>query len=158
MCIFLIIVPGSYSIETICNLGVLGSFFGSAEGVGPGIGPKWAKRVQNTTKVDIIAIVWGQKSPSSSYSGWSGAYSIETPCMYVCVCVSPSLSLSVCRSVGLSVCRSVGLSVCRSVGLSVCRSVVCRSVSLSGLLVCLSVCLVSVFWEKDYPPEIDFLN
>ena len=46
-----------------------------------GIGPKWAKRVQNTTKVGIIVIVWGQKSPSSSYSGWSGAYSSETPCM-----------------------------------------------------------------------------
>ena len=48
----------------------------------PGIGPKWAKRVQNTTKAGILAIVWGQKSPSSGYSGWSGAYSIETPCIY----------------------------------------------------------------------------
>ena len=48
----------------------------------PGIGPKWANMVQNTTKVVIFAIVWGQTWPSSSYSGWSGAYSIGTPCMY----------------------------------------------------------------------------
>ena len=53
----------------------------------PGIGPKLAKRVRNTTKVGILAIVWGQISPSSSYSGWSGAYSIGTPCIYVCCCV-----------------------------------------------------------------------
>ena len=58
-------------------------FFGLWWGVRPGIGPKWAKRVRNTTKVGILAIVWGQKSPPSSYSGWSGAYSIGTPCIYI---------------------------------------------------------------------------
>ena len=46
----------------------------------PGIGPKWANMVQNTTKVVISAIVWGQTGPSSSYPGRAGTYSIETPC------------------------------------------------------------------------------
>ena len=49
----------------------------------PGIGPKWANMVQNTTKVVIFAIVWGKTWPSSSYSGWSGAYSIGTPYIYI---------------------------------------------------------------------------
>ena len=63
------------------KFGVLGSFFGSDEGVGRGLARNGPKGSETPTKVGILAIVWGQKSPSSSYSGWSGVYSIGTPCI-----------------------------------------------------------------------------
>ena len=51
MCIFLNNVPGSYSIETTRILGVLGSYFGSAEGVGRGLarnGPPCSKHYKKS--------------------------------------------------------------------------------------------------------------
>ena len=61
------------------------------------------------------------------------------------VCLSVSVSLSLCLSVSLSLCLSVSLSLCLSVSLSLCLSVslsLCLSVSLSLCLsVSLSLCL-----------------
>ena len=59
-------------------------FFGSDEGGGsawewPEMGQKRPKHYTGRHSCHCL----GSESPSSSYSGWSGAYSIGTPCVYV---------------------------------------------------------------------------
>ena len=66
------------------EFGGFSSFFGSDEGVGRGLarnGPKGPKHYKSRHSCHCLG-----SSPSSSYSGWSGAYSIGTPCIYVISC------------------------------------------------------------------------
>ena len=62
-------------------------------------------------------------------------------CVYVSVCICVSVSVCLCVSASLSICQSICLSICLSVYLSVCLSIylcVCLSVCLS---ICFSTCV-----------------
>ena len=60
MCIFLNNVPGSYSTGTPPIFGVLGSYFGSAEGGGRGLarnGPKGSKTLQKKALWPLFGVI-----------------------------------------------------------------------------------------------------